>query len=773
MVSVSTVELTIESPGGKPAGTFTLFQRQRARPRPGIEPLWDLRGAADRDASLAPIQVLEGDEYLYKLVLHEDGAADLSPKELFDPDDATGRRGRLRPREHTGTIVIEVRIDGREIGSCRIEVRSRKLGYLNDYRWMLSGLANEATEILMQRFSPAQLQRFVPELGRDARVLYQRFAFLQSLLQSGSLESALNEILRRPDHRFALEEELRSPSRGIPLLPDAARQLTGPGPRIPWPARPAGHALQVLPRQVCLPFAHPTVDTEANRFVKFALENWRRVLSRLEESLQSSAATHPIERGLREVGAAIDRLDSYLAEELFREVTALRHFPMANQVLERREGYREVYRVFFVSEVASRLSWDGGEDIYGAGQRDVATLYEYWVFLELARIVSRCCEGKVDRAALFKVSENGVTLGLRRGRPCLLSGEVTLLGRVLTVELWFNRTFGAGESWTRTMKPDCSLRISCMQGYRGEPIEVWLHFDAKYRVEELTQILGDEEDADGENPNVSQSRSLDTARRADLLKMHAYRDAIHRSAGAYVLYPGRTVQQKPPFRKREEYHEILPGLGAFVLRPTETGQASPAAAGALEHFLRGVLRHLAHQASRRERAEFWTERSYEHQHSEVDDRAPVAPFLEKPPADTRVLLGFTKEATHLEWIVKNRLYNLRADGRTGSVGLDSAMLSAELLLLYGPGTDRLRLWKLAGPPLVLTRERMLEIGYSQPKGDLYLCLSLAQELDESPLKDLTMRSVELVRQGVNPSGALGEPVVTTWSHLTSFRQDPR
>jgi len=33
--------------------------------------------------------------------------------------------------------------------------------------------------------------------------------------------------------------------------------------------------------------------------------------------------------------------------------------------------------------VASKLSWQGGDDVYGAGQRDVATLYEYWAFLSL------------------------------------------------------------------------------------------------------------------------------------------------------------------------------------------------------------------------------------------------------------------------------------------------------------------------------------------------------------------------------------------------------
>ncbi len=48
------------------------------------------------------------------------------------------------------------------------------------------------------------------------------------------------------------------------------------------------------------------------------------------------------------------------------------------------------------------------------------------------------------------------------------------------------------------------------------------------------------------------------------LKMHAYRDAIRRTAGAYVLYPG---DDQPKTKKG--FHEIIPGLGAFAIRPSD------------------------------------------------------------------------------------------------------------------------------------------------------------------------------------------------------------
>ena len=40
------------------------------------------------------------------------------------------------------------------------------------------------------------------------------------------------------------------------------------------------------------------------------------------------------------------------------------------------------------------------------------------------------------------------------------------------------------------------------------------------------------------------------------------KDAIRRTAGAYVLYPGAQNQNWQGF------HEIIPGLGAFAIRPS-------------------------------------------------------------------------------------------------------------------------------------------------------------------------------------------------------------
>ena len=52
--------------------------------------------------------------------------------------------------------------------------------------------------------------------------------------------------------------------------------------------------------------------------------------------------------------------------------------------------------------------------------------------------------------------------------------------------------------------------------------------------------------------------------------MHAYKDAIRRTYGAYILYPGlESGSGGDPYYSWIGYHEVLPGLGAFTVRPGE------------------------------------------------------------------------------------------------------------------------------------------------------------------------------------------------------------
>src|SRR5262249_7410857 len=133
--------------------------------------------------------------------------------------------------------------------------------------------------------------------------------------------------------------------------------------------------------------------------------------------------------------------------------------------------------------LAASLSWAGGEDVFGAGQKNVATLYEFWVFLELAKVLSSLCEQPLHLRELIAETTSGLGLVLQRDHPKVLKGWAVRKGREFEISLCFNQQFSPGPegTWTKSLRPDCSLHIVPTDPGRKND-HVWLHFDAKYRV---------------------------------------------------------------------------------------------------------------------------------------------------------------------------------------------------------------------------------------------------------------------------------------------------
>jgi len=56
----------------------------------------------------------------------------------------------------------------------------------------------------------------------------------------------------------------------------------------------------------------------------------------------------------------------YWRRSCFAKLGELSNFPADDQVLQKKPAYRDVYRAYIQFEVASKLSWQGGDDVYGA-----------------------------------------------------------------------------------------------------------------------------------------------------------------------------------------------------------------------------------------------------------------------------------------------------------------------------------------------------------------------------------------------------------------------
>ncbi len=693
---------------GKARGELVITCLPRAS-RDGVAALVD---AGQSSGTLERVQLLEATEYLYSVRVTSGARAVATDKpDVFDANNATGFEGRLRTGLHTGLLRVLVSADGAELGAASFEVRSRKLDYVQHYRWMLQDIAEVLAELVMERFAPTA-QRFEVDASRDARTLYQRFAFLHALIDSERFDIAMGQILARP-HRVWHEELVeRRPSQGVPARRDVARQIAQRPDRVPCSTI---EDLPSLPTTISVGRHEETRDTAENRFVKFALTEWRNLALSVARALEAvDEKTAPVSRGIAEASGLAERLDLVLSHDLFRRVGNVGFVPFGSQVLQKREGYRDVFRFYLQAESAASLAWEGGEDVYGAGQRNVAALYEYWTFLQIAKLVASICNEQIDPRDLLVASADGLGIGLRRGSTTAIRGRLRRLGRELALDLRFNQSFAASEkhaSWTVPLRPDVSLSIALE---RGEV--VWVHFDAKYRIEHLREIFA----GDTGEPDRDDERET-RAKRSDIIKMHAYHDAIRRSAGAYVLYPGAENEQCL------EYHELLPGVGAFALRPTATGVADGSAA--IAQFLDDVLTHVASQFTQHERGRFWSRAVFDPKkpRGEVGE---ALRFLDRPPMDATVLVAELGSEAEYDELCEARRLALRVPFG-GPV--PTSALGAQYAILLGATIDTCEVRAVIGPPILRAVDGTsavmdVSLGDALPLGDEDLVAERARAL---------------------------------------------
>lgn len=640
--------------------------------------------------------------------------------------------GRITPNIFVGTLNLKIiaTTTGQVAGSFNLEVRSVKAKYRTHYRSMLEEIAEKCSDLLMQHSSPV-VQSFTPDLEKDSLTSYQRFSFIKSLLESEDFESALHKIISSPTTKWKNSLADKSIQSVLRFDRQAIRQLSSSNNRIEINEdHPLGKIFRSLPSKIQVSIKEETVDTPENRFIQFALDEFLKHCTEFSCVKNNS-------RLKEEATFLEEKLQSYLSNALFKELTPLSSIPINNPVLQRKEGYREIYKCWLLFYLAAKLTWDGGEDIYQGNKRDVAVLYEYWVFFKMIDLVAEVFDFDLPLAdTLIEETKDGFGLKIKQGRFLPIKGVSEKGSRKLHVQLSYNRTYKGDQSypdagsWSRNLRPDYTLTIWPFgieenQAELEESI-VHIHFDAKYKVEKLKEIFSNDVHLDSEKEEERKG----TYQRGDLLKMHAYRDAIRRTAGVYILYPG---DDQPKIKRG--FHELIPGLGAFAIRPTRTNNGMEE----LRIFFNDILNHLLNRTSQREKIALKTFQVYKDEPtSNFREGIPEAIGSNRTliPDETFVLVGYYKSEEQYNWIVKNNLYNFRTGSGNGSLILDKETVSSKYLLLHTKGdSSSSELWKIISEgPQVYSKDDMLKIDYPSPSHDYYLIIKI-EKVNDTEFKD--------------------------------------
>lgn len=513
------------------------------------------------------VQLLEGCTYEYQLDEPDFTIATFPGVLRRSKIAVNGRdRGMITTSLYVGTLRLDIFDNaGRQLGYAKVEVRSKKIDYRSEYREMLSSIAEWAADLVASIAAPSS-GRLGLETGIDNKTLQQRFFLIKALLSGRNFDLAISRIKSAPHSHLASVDSERDIRRGIKPTAKAQREVASKQQRIAlshgqWAT---SSALTSLPARVSYSRKEITYDTPENRFVKYVLVSCRQYLLDISFIYQANSKQSALDAiFIAQIARLIEDLDLALTSAPLKHCARITNLNIGSVVLQNRAGYRELLRIWLMLQMTACLSWSGGEMVFEGGRKNVATLYEYWCFVMVFNAVSAVVEFPPSLKANFiRTSRGGLELTLTRGLETSIVGTVTIDGTVLAVELSFNQTFAGGAgaasgSWTREMRPDITLAIWPGEFEKVEATAFgfinFIHFDAKYKSL-ITSMVSD---VDFEEDELTYTRD-------DLSKMHAYRDAIRRSEGAYILYPGSVSAEFSKFQ------EILPGLGALPLRPGDS-----------------------------------------------------------------------------------------------------------------------------------------------------------------------------------------------------------
>ena len=380
---------------------------------------------------------------------------------------------------------------------------------------LLADLVRVAASLPFSAFAPSPLP-YDRRLAEHDDTLYHAFVYLRHVCSDRApaearLTTAYRTVLAAPHHALATHvrsvpiETARADVPPLPadLLASGLRRAHGRGARTLLARALGGH----LPARWPERFGVHTADTPENRFVFGFLDTCLGLLDRVEREARAlRARERAASRILQDSFSIRQRLEPFARHPFFRDVGPMTQVPVGSSVLQRRRGYREILEHFVRLRLSSTcLPLSAHEARSLLEGRDIAKLYELWAFFKTVECVERVLGQPVHASRVPK--------GHWGAAP---DGSLVVAwadGTRVRYQTSFTRTTRR-RAYSRQVSPDIVIEAP------GGALHV---LDAKFKVD---------------RKSIEEGTFLSD----DLMKMHAYRDAIDGALSAWILYPGRTFQ---------------------------------------------------------------------------------------------------------------------------------------------------------------------------------------------------------------------------------------
>ncbi|MFW6172579.1 MAG: DUF2357 domain-containing protein [Elusimicrobiota bacterium] len=542
--------------------------------------------------SQVEIEEERGDRIFPILKKEEDSGNLILERWRLDEEDKYTVRERLNFHSYVGKSFFDVEIGDMKSSPHPFEVRSKKIGYQDQYPAMISDLSEAAAGLIFEQEAPLYQEFDFDNRPRDT--YYEDFMFLEYLFRPDELPQAYEYVLHHMYNRLEKYSEVKPIHSATSIgSNDLIEMVSNPenlskSETLPknWPQSMGNY----VPTDVKMESTKESIDVPENRLLKNLLLSIDKLIFKLLNSKYGEQEGYIRDRLVEYQ----NKVQDYLSHDWVNEVSELKYVPSNSQVLQKREGYRDIFQYFINFNFAFRLQWQEMRDNLRGYNRCLHELYEYWCYFKMVRVLEEITGCKVDYKDLFETKE--WMIEVKRGNKSRLPFQFEMEGEDVNMELMYNKTFSRNTrepSYSLPFRPDYTLHIFVDNEHH------FVHFDAKYRSEgdviEFYDKIGSEniskdekklEDDEKEAKERDEEEDIKkTYKNADIYKMHTYKDAILETQGAYILYPG---DEDVVFRVEDD--QPIPSVGAFPLTPGEDrGDIE-----GLERFILAILRTMVY-----------------------------------------------------------------------------------------------------------------------------------------------------------------------------------
>ncbi len=442
----------------------------------------------------------------------------------------------VRFASYAGRSVFDVTVDGVRY-EVPFEVRCTKIEYIKEYPLMLSQISEFLSGLLLDSNSPLS-ERY--RLGdRQSTTYYEDFILIEYLFNKLDLCGLFGYICNNIHRELIAERECSYDCAAYNVDPDSIQDLIAKGSIFP---RNGGNICGrfEFSKMINIRF-EDTFDTPENRLIKDFLLILLDMLDGISScNIEGYVRCSVIEKK--------EMVQSMLSEWWLKDVGKLQYIPFESNILNASYGYADIFNMYLMLGLNLEFKVDDARFLFEGHTNKVSQTYEYWCYIKLFEAL---CELSGETKAYKMELQKRWGLSIRGGSPIefLLPDD----GGVLEVKLYYNQGTRKGhsiESYSVPLRPDFTLVIN---GCGNTKI---VNFDSKYKLQKIE--LSDCEDDD----------LLTTiCWRADIYKMHTYKDAIYHCWGSYVLYPG---EKRDWFTKKmsEDWKDKkIPSVGAIPLSP--------------------------------------------------------------------------------------------------------------------------------------------------------------------------------------------------------------